>query len=62
MGYIAVFLSAGCAGLIFALLYWPLETWLMRQRFPKRVLAGRMIAAFLFFLVVWLAFPLKEAL
>lgn len=62
LNYFAVFLAAICAGLLFAAVYWPLENWLVRRRFPNRVGVGRMTAAFLFLLIVWLAFPLKEAL
>ena len=62
LGYFAVFVSAICVGLVFGLLYFPIEHYFIRRRLPKRVLACRMIAAFLFFLLVWLAFPLKETL
>lgn len=60
--HVAVFISAICAGLLFAALYWPIEHFLVRKKFPNRIRAARIIAAFLFFLIVWLAFPLKEAL
>jgi hypothetical protein len=62
MGYVAVCIAAICAGLLFSALYWPIENWLIRRRFPNGVQVGRMIAALLFFLLVWLAFPLNEAL
>jgi phosphoglycerol transferase MdoB-like AlkP superfamily enzyme len=62
LGYFSVLVAAICAGLLFAALYWPIENWLVRNRFPNSVRAGRMMASFLFFLIIWLAFPLKEAL
>jgi hypothetical protein len=61
-GYFAVFVAAACAGLLFAALCWPIENWFVRRRFPKNVRAGRILASFCFFLIVWLAFPLKETL
>jgi hypothetical protein len=61
-GYFAVFVAAVCAELIFAALYWPIENSFVRRRFPNNLRAGRMLASFLFFLIVWLSFPLKEAL
>ena len=61
-GYFAIFVAAVCAGLPFAALYWPIENSFVRRRFPNNVRAGRMLASFFFFLIVWLAFPLKEAL
>jgi len=62
LGYLAVFVAAICAGLLFAAFYWPIENSLVRRRFPNNVRAGRILASFFFFLIVWLAFPLKEAL
>jgi hypothetical protein len=62
LGYFAVLVAAILSGLLFATLYWPIENWFVRARFPSKVRAGRMVAAFLFFLMVWLTFPLKAAL
>jgi hypothetical protein len=62
LGVLAITIAAVLAGLLFALLYWPIENRLIRPRYPNGVRAGRMIAGFLFFLVVWLAFPISEAL
>jgi hypothetical protein len=62
LGYFAVFVAATCAGLLFAALYWPIENWFVRRRFPNNVRAGRILASFCFFLITWLAFPVKEAL
>jgi hypothetical protein len=61
-GYFAVFVAATCAGLLFAALYWPIENWFVRRKFPNNVRAVRILASFCFFLIVWLAFPLKETL
>jgi hypothetical protein len=62
LDYFAVLVAAIMSGLLFAAFYWPIENWFVLSKFPEKVRAGRMLAAFLFFLVVWLAFPLKEAL
>ena len=62
LAYFSVLVAAICAGLLFAALYWPIENSLVRRRLPNRVRAGRILAAFFFFLIIWLAFPLKEAL
>jgi hypothetical protein len=61
-GYFAVCIAAILAGLFFSALYWPVENWLVLRRFPNRVQIGRMLAALAFFLFVWLALPLHEAL
>ena len=62
LGYVAVGLAAIVAGILFAALYWPIESGLVRRKFPNRVWAARLVAGFLFFLLIWLAFPIKEAL
>lgn len=62
LDYLAVLVAAILSGVLFAALYWPIEYWFVLPKFPGRVRAGRMLAAFFFFLIVWLAFPLKEAL
>jgi hypothetical protein len=61
-GYFAVFVAAVCAGLLFATLYWPIENSFVRRKFPNNVRARQMLASFFFFLIVWLAFLLEEAL
>jgi hypothetical protein len=60
--HFAVVVAALVAGLVFALLYWPIEIHVVRPKYPRGIRAGRMIAGFLFFLFVSLAFPLSEAL
>ena len=52
LGYFAVLVASFLSGVLFATMYWSIETCLVRAKFPNKVRAGRLVAAFFFFVVM----------